>query len=94
MGTQDLKKTCRRYEASYRRQHPYTAHAVDRDGFTLLAREFVPAAGGSSGPSIILMHGFPDSLHLGSDPLGAPPGSEPHFTLESNPSRKGVRPRG
>ena len=64
MARQDFRKTYDRYEETFRQQHPYTAHAVDRDGFTLHAREFVPAAGGASGPSIILMHGFPDSLHL------------------------------
>lgn len=61
---QDFAKTYERYEESYRQRHPYVIHAVNRDGFTLHAREFVPAAGGPSGPSIILMHGFPDNLHL------------------------------
>lgn len=63
-GAQDFSKTYERYEESYRQQHPYMVHAVNRDRFTLHARAFVPTAGGPSGASIILMHGFPDSLHL------------------------------
>lgn len=60
----DFTEDYQRYEEAFRQQHPYTVHAVDRDGFKLHAREFVPAAGGPSGQPIILMHGFPDSQHL------------------------------
>lgn len=60
----EFSATYESYEQAYRQQHPYIVHAVERHGLTLHAREFVPAAGDASGSPIILMHGFPDSLHL------------------------------
>ena len=49
------------YKARYQLNHPYTQHAVNRGKYLLHAREY-----GSNHPGtpIILMHGFPDSLHL------------------------------
>lgn len=49
------------YEYEFRQEHPYVAHQIDRGGHQLHAREF---GVGNSGPTIIMMHGFPDSLHL------------------------------
>ena len=61
----DFSEHYARYEEEFRHQHPHVIHAVDRDGMALHAREFVPGNRTSaSGPPIILMHGFPDSLHL------------------------------
>ncbi len=63
-GTQDYSQAYQAREVAYRAKHPYTEHAIVRDGHTLYAREFTPPSGSSSTPLIILMHGFPDSLHL------------------------------
>ena len=60
----DFSEDYQRYEEAFRQQNPYTVHWVDRDGFKLHAREFLPATSRASGPPIILMHGFPDSSHL------------------------------
>lgn len=60
----DFSEDYQRYEQAFRERHSYTVHAVDRDGYKLHAREFVVPAEGAAGPLIILMHGFPDSLHL------------------------------
>lgn len=37
----------------------FIEHAIDRDGYRIHAREFPGAE-----PAIVLMHGFPDNLHL------------------------------
>lgn len=62
--TRDFANDYQRYEEAFRHQHPYTVHAIERDGYMLHAREFIAAADGHAGPLLILMHGFPDSLHL------------------------------
>ena len=51
------------YDRDYRQKHAFAEHQVPRDGFKLYAREFGAAHRGK-GPTIFLMHGFPDSLHL------------------------------
>jgi len=54
-----------KYDKDFRLQHPLTVHEIDRDGQKLNAREFKAASNsGNENPPIILMHGFPDSLHL------------------------------
>ncbi len=50
------------YERQFRQGHPYIEHSVPHEGgWTIYAREFGQS---HSGPAIVLMHGFPDSLHL------------------------------
>ena len=52
------------YEFRFRQDHPYLEHSVPRGaGLTIHAREFGHSHSGN-GPAIVLMHGFPDSLHL------------------------------
>src|SRR3989344_7333167 len=43
--------------------YPATSHRIQRDGYFLHAKEYGKQNHGGA-PSIILMHGFPDSLHL------------------------------
>jgi haloalkane dehalogenase len=53
-----------RYVAAFDRQQPHLSHALRRpDGYAIRAREFGVAHAGK-GPSLILMHGFPDNQHL------------------------------
>ena len=49
------------YEDEYRLKNPYVPHQINRGGYQLHAREF---GADNSGPTVIMMHGFPDSLHL------------------------------
>ena len=49
------------YESEYRIENPYVSHQINRGGYQLHAREF---GTGNSGPTVVMMHGFPDSLHL------------------------------
>lgn len=51
------------YEADFASRHPFVEHHVPRDGFTIAAREFGAEHAGE-GPTIVLMHGFPDNQHL------------------------------
>lgn len=52
------------YERQFRQDHPYVEHSVPRGGgSTIHAREFGHNHS-ARGPAILLMHGFPDSLHL------------------------------
>ena len=51
------------YERAYRAQHPYETSAVPRGGNHLYARVF-GTQHAPGGPTFLLMHGFPDSLHL------------------------------
>ncbi len=59
-----LEKYERRFnehERKFERRNPFTVHEIPRGEFQLHAREFGIRDGR---PTIILMHGFPDSLHL------------------------------
>jgi pimeloyl-ACP methyl ester carboxylesterase len=49
------------YERDFRQRTAYAVHAVARDDYQLHAREF---GAENTGPAIVLLHGFPDSLHL------------------------------
>ena len=49
------------YEKNYKMKAPYTTHWVQRDGFSIHVREYGTAG---NKPTIIMMHGFPDSMHL------------------------------
>lgn len=49
------------YEIQYKRTYSYTVHEVKREGDTIHVREF---GNDRPGSPIILMHGFPDDLHL------------------------------
>ena len=60
-SVQDYTDFVADYENSYRAQHPYEVHTVVRDGLAIHVREF---GAKNPGTPIILMHGFPDSLHL------------------------------
>lgn len=59
----DLGEPYDRHDAAFRQQFPQTIHRIIRDGHGLHAREF-QMANKAAGPPIVLMHGFPDSLHL------------------------------
>lgn len=49
------------YEAAYRAKVVFRSHDVPRDGFSIRAREYGRA---DERPTIVMMHGFPDSMHL------------------------------
>lgn len=51
------------YDSAYSRQVSFTPHSVIRKQYNIAAREFSPENKGKL-PTIILLHGFPDSLHL------------------------------
>ncbi len=56
------------YKRQFREANPHTGHSIARpDGPKINAREFGLANKGR-GPTILMMHGFPDSQHL-YDPL-------------------------
>ena len=59
----DLKVFYEHYDAAFIDQHRPVEHRIPRDGHTLYAREY-KTPGAVPEPPIILMHGFPDSLHL------------------------------
>jgi haloalkane dehalogenase len=50
--------------AQFKTAQPFTEHTLLRkDGYRINAREFNPAKKGN-GPTLVLMHGFPDNQHL------------------------------
>lgn len=51
------------HSADYARTHDFQAHEIDRDGFTISAREFGRRFA-SAGPTLVLMHGYPDNQRL------------------------------
>jgi pimeloyl-ACP methyl ester carboxylesterase len=59
----DLTPVVTAYLDDFAAHHRFVAHRIQRDGFTIAAREFGAAHAGR-GPLIVLMHGFPDSQHL------------------------------
>jgi pimeloyl-ACP methyl ester carboxylesterase len=50
-----------KHEQQFKKRNPFTVHEIPRGDFQLHAREFGIR---ENRPTIILMHGFPDSLHL------------------------------
>lgn len=59
----DLAPSLTRYESEFASKHPFVEHRIDRSGFTIAAREFGAEHAGA-GPTLVLMHGFPDNQHL------------------------------
>ncbi len=49
------------YEADYRNRVEYKTHMVDQDGLKIHVREY---GWNKAGPALVMMHGFPDSMHL------------------------------
>jgi pimeloyl-ACP methyl ester carboxylesterase len=49
------------YEEAYRAKVDFQTHQVRRDGFMLHVREYGRM---SEKPTLVMMHGFPDSMHL------------------------------
>lgn len=66
------------YEEDFAARHDFVQHELQRDGFRIVAREF-GAEHREAGPTIVLMHGFPDNLHLYD--LVAPTLGETHHAL-------------
>jgi pimeloyl-ACP methyl ester carboxylesterase len=60
-STVDHPKFFEQHEKMFKEQTSYNTHYIEREGFNIHAREFGKK---TSRPSIILMHGFPDSMHL------------------------------
>jgi pimeloyl-ACP methyl ester carboxylesterase len=59
----ELASALSSYEADFASRHPFVEHRISRDGFTIAAREFGAEHAGE-GPTVVLMHGFPDNQHL------------------------------
>lgn len=59
----DLPARLAAYQKQFAAAHPFVSHSISRDGFIIAAREF-GAEHANDGPSIVLMHGFPDNQHL------------------------------
>jgi pimeloyl-ACP methyl ester carboxylesterase len=66
------------YDREFARRHPFVPHAVPRGPSTIAAREFGAEHAGD-GPTIVLMHGFPDNQHLYD--LVAPALGQTHRTI-------------
>ncbi len=62
-GVTDYRADVDAYEREYRERNAYAEHSVPRGSARLYAREF-GAAAAKDKPSFILLHGFPDNLHL------------------------------
>jgi len=63
-GAEDHSEKYREYDLAFQKQQGPIIHTVPRDDHKLHAREYGPGAGVRTGAPYILMHGFPDSLHL------------------------------
>ena len=63
-SAEDFSKTYQEYNSTFERQQGHTIHVVPRDGYKLHAREYLPVGSPPDSASFVLMHGFPDSLHL------------------------------
>jgi haloalkane dehalogenase len=60
----DSKPLYEAHVAQFKTSQPHTEHIVARiDGHNIHAREFNPGKKGQ-GPTLVLMHGFPDNQHL------------------------------
>jgi pimeloyl-ACP methyl ester carboxylesterase len=51
------------YDRAFAARHAFVPHRIARGPFTIAAREFGAEHAGD-GPTIVLMHGFPDDQHL------------------------------
>lgn len=60
-STVDHYRFFEQHEKQFKEQTNYNTHYIDREGLKIHAREFGKK---TNRPSIILMHGFPDSMHL------------------------------
>jgi pimeloyl-ACP methyl ester carboxylesterase len=60
-STVDHSAFFKSYEDDYRQQVDYRSHCVERDGFRIHVREY---GAKNDKPAMIMMHGFPDSMHL------------------------------
>ena len=74
----DLTALVADYEARFAAENPFTEHTVERDGFAIAAREYGVQHAGDS-PTIVFMHGLPDSQTLYD--LVAPALGETHHTV-------------
>jgi haloalkane dehalogenase len=61
--TRHYEEIYERYDSRFRAEHKFVEHMIPRDEYRLYAREFGRDHAGR-GPTVIMMHGFPDSLHL------------------------------
>jgi pimeloyl-ACP methyl ester carboxylesterase len=59
----DLSHRVTGYRKAFAAEHAFIEHRIARDEFTIYAREFGPEHAGK-GPTLVLMHGFPDDQHL------------------------------
>jgi haloalkane dehalogenase len=66
------------YHRDYASRHAFAEYAITRGPFTVAAREF-GSQHRATGPTIVLMHGFPDSQQLYD--LVAPALGESHHTI-------------
>ncbi|NKB58053.1 MAG: alpha/beta fold hydrolase [Alphaproteobacteria bacterium] len=62
-GVADYGDAVEAYDRDYADQHRYTAHSVPRGELKLYARAFGSSEKNGK-PPFILLHGFPDNLHL------------------------------
>ena len=60
-STVDHSRYFAEHERAYKAETQYKTHYVSRNGMKIHVREYGKK---SSQPSIVLMHGFPDSMHL------------------------------
>jgi len=60
-STVDNSRYFAEHERSYKAQTNYKTHYVNRNGLKIHVREYGKK---STQPSMVLMHGFPDSMHL------------------------------
>lgn len=61
-STADHSQYFEQHEANFKEKTNYLTHYIERDGLKIHVREFGKRTVGR--PSIVLMHGFPDSMHL------------------------------
>ena len=59
----EYKVTFLNHEKEFKKQNTFTTHKIKRYNYFLHAREFGEENRGNE-PTILLMHGFPDNLHL------------------------------
>ncbi len=62
-GATDTQSDVEAYERAYSAKYDYETHSVPRGNWNLQARAFGPSEANGK-PTILLLHGFPDSLHL------------------------------
>ncbi len=60
-ATPDSDSSLQDHEKRFRQKVAYTTHMVEREGYRIHAREY---GADNPGPVFIMMHGFPDNMHL------------------------------